>query len=60
MERAIPVGIPRIQVFRPTWDEFKNFSAFISYIESQGAHLAGIAKVNILFLFYNLILFFIV
>uniref|UniRef100_A0A1B6CJQ5 [histone H3]-trimethyl-L-lysine(9) demethylase n=1 Tax=Clastoptera arizonana TaxID=38151 RepID=A0A1B6CJQ5_9HEMI len=38
-------GIPRIQVFRPTYDEFKDFSKFITYMESQGAHKAGLAKV---------------
>lgn len=38
-------GIPRIQVFRPTWEEFKDFSKFIEYIESQGAHKAGLAKI---------------
>ncbi|XP_052870882.1 lysine-specific demethylase 4A-like [Anopheles cruzii] len=35
----------RIQVFRPTWEEFKNFSKYIEYIESQGAHRAGLAKI---------------
>ncbi|KAJ6633450.1 putative lysine-specific demethylase 4B [Pseudolycoriella hygida] len=37
--------IPRIMVFRPTWSEFQNFNAYIEYIESQGAHKAGLAKV---------------
>lgn len=32
-------------VFRPTWEEFKNFSAYIQYMESKGAHKAGLAKV---------------
>uniref|UniRef100_A0A8D9A3S0 [histone H3]-trimethyl-L-lysine(9) demethylase n=1 Tax=Cacopsylla melanoneura TaxID=428564 RepID=A0A8D9A3S0_9HEMI len=36
---------PKIMVFRPTYDEFKDFSNFISYMESQGAHKAGLAKV---------------
>lgn len=36
---------PKIMVFRPTWNEFQNFSNYISYMESQGAHKAGIAKV---------------
>lgn len=45
MEKPSLGGPPRIQVFRPSWDEFKDFPTFISYIESQGAHLAGIAKV---------------
>lgn len=37
---------PRIMVFRPTWEEFSNFSKYIEYMESRGAHLAGVAKVN--------------
>lgn len=37
---------PRIMVFRPTWKEFSNFSKYIEYMESRGAHLAGVAKVN--------------
>lgn len=32
-------------VFRPTWDEFKDFSKYVDYMESQGAHKAGLAKV---------------
>lgn len=36
----------KIQTFRPTWDEFKDFSAYIKYIESTGAHKAGLAKVS--------------
>ncbi|XP_058456581.1 probable lysine-specific demethylase 4B isoform X2 [Malaya genurostris] len=35
----------KIQVFRPTWEEFKNFPKYIEYIESQGAHRAGLAKI---------------
>ncbi|XP_061388774.1 probable lysine-specific demethylase 4A [Musca vetustissima] len=37
--------IPRIMTFRPSYEEFKNFSAYIDYIESRGAHLGGIAKI---------------
>ncbi|XP_037918326.1 uncharacterized protein LOC119656091 isoform X3 [Hermetia illucens] len=37
--------IPRIMVFRPTWEEFKDFAKYIEYMESQGAHKAGLAKV---------------
>ena len=33
-------------VFRPTWDEFKDFNKYIAYIESQGANKAGLAKVR--------------
>lgn len=35
----------KIQTFRPSWEEFKNFEKFIQYIESKGAHKAGVAKV---------------
>ena len=38
-------GVPRIMVFRPTWEEFKDFNKYILYMESQGAHKAGLAKV---------------
>ncbi|XP_055838906.1 putative uncharacterized protein DDB_G0291608 isoform X2 [Episyrphus balteatus] len=37
--------IARIMVFRPTWEEFKDFPKYIAYMESQGAHKAGLAKV---------------
>lgn len=32
-------------VFRPTWEEFKDFSSYIQHMESKGAHKAGLAKV---------------
>ena len=32
-------------VFRPTWEEFKDFPKYIEFMESCGAHKAGIAKV---------------
>ncbi|KAJ6659448.1 hypothetical protein lerEdw1_018682 [Lerista edwardsae] len=35
----------RIMTFHPTMEEFKNFSRYIAFIESQGAHRAGLAKV---------------
>lgn len=34
-----------IQTFRPTWEEFKDFNKYIQYMESKGAHKAGLAKV---------------
>uniref|UniRef100_A0A1A9W6X7 [histone H3]-trimethyl-L-lysine(9) demethylase n=1 Tax=Glossina brevipalpis TaxID=37001 RepID=A0A1A9W6X7_9MUSC len=37
--------IPRIITFRPSYEEFKDFSAYIDYMESRGAHLAGLAKI---------------
>ena len=40
-------NIPKIQVFRPTWEEFKDFNKYIEYIESKGAHKAGICKVSV-------------
>lgn len=36
----------KIQTFYPTWDEFKDFKKYIQYIESRGAHKAGLAKVS--------------
>lgn len=38
--------VPRIMVFRPTWEQFKNFPKYIEYMESKGAHLSGVVKVN--------------
>ncbi|XP_072373318.1 lysine-specific demethylase 4C-like isoform X5 [Scyliorhinus torazame] len=35
----------KIMTFQPTMEEFKNFSKYIAYMESQGAHRAGLAKV---------------
>ena len=40
-------GVPKIMVFRPTMDEFKDFNRYIEYIEQLGAHKAGIAKVSL-------------
>lgn len=39
-------GPERIMVFRPTFEEFKDFNKYIQYIESCGAHKMGVAKVN--------------
>uniref|UniRef100_A0A182K4X2 [histone H3]-trimethyl-L-lysine(9) demethylase n=1 Tax=Anopheles christyi TaxID=43041 RepID=A0A182K4X2_9DIPT len=39
------MSIPRIMVFRPTWEEFQDFPAYIDYMESKGAHKAGLVKV---------------
>ncbi|KAF7266512.1 hypothetical protein GWI33_020193 [Rhynchophorus ferrugineus] len=36
---------PKIMVFRPTWEEFKDFGTYIKYMEEKGAHKAGLAKV---------------
>lgn len=42
-------GKPKIMVFRPTWEEFKEFEKYVEYMESKGAHKAGLAKVKIVF-----------
>uniref|UniRef100_A0A672J4P1 [histone H3]-trimethyl-L-lysine(9) demethylase n=1 Tax=Salarias fasciatus TaxID=181472 RepID=A0A672J4P1_SALFA len=34
-----------IMTFHPTVEEFKNFTRYVAYIESQGAHKAGLAKI---------------
>ena len=43
----------KIPVFYPTMEEFKNFPNYIDYMESQGAHKAGLAKVNGFFLKFS-------
>lgn len=45
MEGNSAGGAPRIMVFRPTWEEFKDFNKYILYMESLGAHEAGLAKI---------------
>lgn len=35
-----------IMVFTPTMEEFRDFSSFVAYMESKGAHTHGIAKVS--------------
>lgn len=37
----------KIMTFRPTVEEFKDFARYIVYMENQGAHRAGLAKVTI-------------
>uniref|UniRef100_A0A8B9LIH2 Lysine-specific demethylase 4B n=1 Tax=Astyanax mexicanus TaxID=7994 RepID=A0A8B9LIH2_ASTMX len=34
-----------IMTFRPTMEEFQDFAKYIAYMETQGAHRAGLAKV---------------
>lgn len=36
----------KIMTFRPTMEEFRDFNQYLVYMESQGAHRAGLAKVN--------------
>ncbi|XP_028988867.1 lysine-specific demethylase 4A isoform X2 [Betta splendens] len=38
-------GSKGIMTFYPSVEEFKNFSRYVAYIESQGAHRAGLAKI---------------
>uniref|UniRef100_A0A513TZI7 [histone H3]-trimethyl-L-lysine(9) demethylase n=1 Tax=Brachionus koreanus TaxID=1199090 RepID=A0A513TZI7_9BILA len=35
----------QIPVFRPTFEQFKDFKSYISHIESEGAHKFGLAKI---------------
>lgn len=44
-ESGMPNPSCRIMTFYPTVEEFKNFSRYVAYIESQGAHRAGLAKI---------------
>ncbi|XP_069795083.1 lysine-specific demethylase 4A [Narcine bancroftii] len=44
-ESGMPNPSSRIMTFYPTMEEFKNFSRYIAYIETQGAHRAGLAKI---------------
>ena len=37
--------VQKIRTFTPTYDEFKDFNKYVAYIESTGAHRAGICKV---------------
>jgi [histone H3]-trimethyl-L-lysine9/36 demethylase len=34
-----------VPIFYPSFDQFKDFKAYINYIESQGAHKVGLAKI---------------
>lgn len=36
----------KIMTFRPTMEEFQDFNQYLVYMESQGAHRAGLAKVG--------------
>ena len=35
-----------VMCFSPTMEQFRDFSAFVAYMEDQGAHKFGIAKVQ--------------
>ena len=32
--------------FTPTMDEFRDFNKYVAYMEEQGAHKCGVAKVG--------------
>ncbi|XP_013863535.1 lysine-specific demethylase 4A isoform X2 [Austrofundulus limnaeus] len=36
---------PRVMTFTPSKEEFKDFVRYVAYMESQGAHRAGMAKI---------------
>ncbi len=40
------LGSGGIMIFTPTWEQFRDFQGFISYMEEQGAHHCGVAKVG--------------
>ena len=42
---SAPTQYTEVMTFRPTLDEFSNFSKYVAYMETMGAHKAGIAKV---------------
>lgn len=44
-ESALANPACKIMTFRPTMEEFKDFNQYLVYMESQGAHRAGLAKV---------------
>lgn len=43
---AWTLGNGGIMTFTPTWEQFQDFQGFISYMEEQGAHHCGVAKVG--------------
>uniref|UniRef100_A0A673JI62 [histone H3]-trimethyl-L-lysine(9) demethylase n=1 Tax=Sinocyclocheilus rhinocerous TaxID=307959 RepID=A0A673JI62_9TELE len=45
MKPSNPLISRGIMTFYPTIEEFKNFNRYIAYMESQGAHKAGLAKI---------------
>ncbi|XP_064386205.1 lysine-specific demethylase 4C-like [Halichondria panicea] len=42
---AWTLGNGGIMTFTPTWEQFQDFQGFISYMEEQGAHHCGVAKI---------------
>ena len=41
------LSIPPIMVFRPSWEEFKDFHSFMRTVEDQEAYRGGLVKVSI-------------
>ena len=37
-----------VMCFEPTMEQFKDFSKFIEFMESKGAHKCGVAKVSLI------------
>lgn len=35
-----------VMCFTPTMDEFRDFNKYVAYMEEQGAHKCGVAKVS--------------
>lgn len=44
-QMSIGASPGEVPTFYPTYDEFKDFSAFIASIEARGAHRVGLAKI---------------
>ncbi|QQP36234.1 Uncharacterized protein FKW44_021274, partial [Caligus rogercresseyi] len=43
--QTAPYNVPMCMVFRPSLEEIQDFKGYMEYMESQGAHHAGIAKI---------------
>ena len=40
-----PLQVPECITYKPTWEEFQDFEKYVEFLESQGAHKAGIVKI---------------
>lgn len=45
-KRDTPTDFPAIRTFYPTMEQLSNFEEYWKYLESEGAHLAGMAKIH--------------
>uniref|UniRef100_A0A0K2ULN7 Uncharacterized protein n=1 Tax=Lepeophtheirus salmonis TaxID=72036 RepID=A0A0K2ULN7_LEPSM len=43
--QTAPYDVPQCMTFHPTVDQIQDFQAYMEYMEKQGAHQAGIAKI---------------